>query len=71
MPMRKSGARCALLIGTVTMSMRRYARRQMMDTTWYDGDWQPCTADSAGYYRIERVADSGSIEEDRYRNGCC
>lgn len=41
----------------------------MMDTTWYDGDWQSCAADSAEYYGIERVTDSGTIEEDHYRNG--
>lgn len=51
------------------MSIQGYACRQVMDTTWYDGDWQSCTADSAEYYRVERVTDSGSIEEDHYRSG--
>jgi len=31
--------------------------------------WQESTEYQAEYYGIERVKDSGSIEEDHYRNG--
>lgn len=67
--MRKLVARLALFIGAIVISIQAWPQEEMSDTTWYDGDWQRCSATHAEYYRVQRMNDSGSTEEDHYCSG--